>query len=169
MLICQYVRTCCQQQALITRELPMSNALTTKVALASTIAAPHALDQHGPRGQTLGAGMIVRPPPPSNEQRLQAPAGVPWTNRCQTCSVPHSLCAAQEPLPQKHFPYWDRYGGRDHIFLMTHDEGACYMPSEVYDTAIVLTHWGRTDPGHTSCEFVVASIGAERPVQYHSQ
>lgn len=25
---------------------------------------------------------------------------------------------------QKHFPYWDRHGGRDHIFLQTHDEGA---------------------------------------------
>ncbi|KAG1658531.1 hypothetical protein FOA52_008417 [Chlamydomonas sp. UWO 241] len=31
---------------------------------------------------------------------------------------------------QKTFPWWDRRQGRDHIWLMNHDEGACYMPSE---------------------------------------
>ncbi len=25
---------------------------------------------------------------------------------------------------QRHFPYWDRRAGKDHIFLMAHDEGA---------------------------------------------
>ncbi|KAG2489065.1 hypothetical protein HYH03_012501 [Edaphochlamys debaryana] len=51
---------------------------------------------------------------------------------------------------QSHFPYWDRRGGRDHIFLTNHDEGACYMPTEIYETAIMLTHWGRLDLNHTS-------------------
>lgn len=49
-----------------------------------------------------------------------------------------------------HFPWWARRGGRDHIWLMSHDEGACWMPKFLYDTSIVLTHWGRTDINHTS-------------------
>jgi hypothetical protein len=46
---------------------------------------------------------------------------------------------------QKTYPYWDRRGGRDHIWTAAHDEGACWMPSEIYNTSIVLTHWGRLD------------------------
>eukprot|EP00198_Chlamydomonas_reinhardtii_P007427 XP_001696764.1 exostosin-like glycosyltransferase [Chlamydomonas reinhardtii] len=44
--------------------------------------------------------------------------------------------------------FWDRRGGRDHIFMMLNDEGACWMPQEVYNTSIVLTHWGRMDNVH---------------------
>ena len=51
---------------------------------------------------------------------------------------------------QQHMPWWDRRQGRDHIFLMAHDEGACYMPTEVYNTSIVLSHWGRLGLEHTS-------------------
>ncbi|GLI62946.1 hypothetical protein VaNZ11_005800 [Volvox africanus] len=48
------------------------------------------------------------------------------------------------------FPWWARRGGRDHIWLMSHDEGACWMPKALYDTSIVLSHWGRMDVNHTS-------------------
>ncbi|KAG1671014.1 hypothetical protein FOA52_014258 [Chlamydomonas sp. UWO 241] len=51
---------------------------------------------------------------------------------------------------RKQFPYWDRRGGRDHIWLMSHDEGACYAPSDFYNESIFLTHWGRTDLVHES-------------------
>lgn len=30
---------------------------------------------------------------------------------------------------QEKFPYWNRRGGRDHIWMMTNDEGACWMPT----------------------------------------
>ncbi len=50
---------------------------------------------------------------------------------------------------QKHYPYWDRRGGRDHIWLFTHDEGACWVPNEV-TPSIWLTHWGRMELNHTS-------------------
>ena len=46
---------------------------------------------------------------------------------------------------QANFPYWDRRGGADHIFLYSHDEGACWAPNEVTNSSIILTHWGRTD------------------------
>ena len=46
---------------------------------------------------------------------------------------------------QKTFPYWDRRGGRDHVWMAAHDEGACWMPSEIFNTSIILTHWGRLD------------------------
>jgi hypothetical protein len=47
-------------------------------------------------------------------------------------------------------PWWGRRGGADHIWLMAHDEGACWMPKTVYDRSIMLTHWGRTGLNHTS-------------------
>lgn len=50
----------------------------------------------------------------------------------------------------------DRRQGRDHIFLYTHDEGACWAHTEVYNTSIVLTHWGRKDPIH---EYVLDTVG----------
>jgi Exostosin family len=50
---------------------------------------------------------------------------------------------------QSHRPYWDRHGGRDHILLVTHDEGSCHVPA-VLRNATILTHWGRKDVNHTS-------------------
>lgn len=41
------------------------------------------------------------------------------------------------------FPYWNRTNGADHIWLLPHDEGACWAPTEVYNNSIILTHWGR--------------------------
>ena len=29
-------------------------------------------------------------------------------------------------------PYWNASGGADHLFLFSHDEGACWAPLEVY-------------------------------------
>lgn len=51
---------------------------------------------------------------------------------------------------QSHFPFWNRSGGADHIWLAPHDEGACWLPSEVFNTSIILTHWGRMEMNHTS-------------------
>eukprot|EP00877_Chromochloris_zofingiensis_P008502 jgi/Chrzof1/3905/Cz13g12240.t1 len=51
---------------------------------------------------------------------------------------------------QQAYPYWNRTQGSDHIFLFSHDEGACWAPTEVYNTSIILTHWGRLDQHHTS-------------------
>ncbi|KAG2450529.1 hypothetical protein HYH02_005030 [Chlamydomonas schloesseri] len=42
-----------------------------------------------------------------------------------------------------------RRGGRDHIWLFTHDEGACWAPSVIKDS-VWLTHWGRLDHDHVS-------------------
>ncbi len=39
-------------------------------------------------------------------------------------------------------PYWNRTGGRDHIWLISHDEGSCWAPSEIRPS-IILSHWGR--------------------------
>ncbi|GIL77471.1 hypothetical protein Vretimale_2966 [Volvox reticuliferus] len=47
------------------------------------------------------------------------------------------------------YPYWRRRGGRDHIWLFTHDEGACWAPTAI-NASIWLTHWGRTELNHTS-------------------
>lgn len=42
-------------------------------------------------------------------------------------------------------PYWNASGGRDHIFLFSHDEGGCFAPKPVAEAAILLSHWGRLD------------------------
>eukprot|EP00798_Chlamydomonas_sp_ICE-L_P007380 gene7380-504_t len=51
---------------------------------------------------------------------------------------------------QRYFPWWDRRQGRDHIWLAAHDEGACYMPSSIYNSSIVFSHWGRLGMDHKS-------------------
>lgn len=51
---------------------------------------------------------------------------------------------------QKTYPFWNRTNGRDHIWLAPHDEGACWFPTDIYEHSIILTHWGRMDPDHTS-------------------
>ena len=45
-----------------------------------------------------------------------------------SCSTPRPMHAANLVLEakrwlQKEMPWWDRRGGRDHIWLMAHDEG----------------------------------------------
>ena len=42
---------------------------------------------------------------------------------------------------RSNFPYWDSHGGRDHVFMMLHDEGPCFCPRELR-SAILLTHYG---------------------------
>eukprot|EP00798_Chlamydomonas_sp_ICE-L_P028910 gene28910-32105_t len=49
----------------------------------------------------------------------------------------------------KHHPFWKRRGGKDHIWLFLHDEGACWAPNDVVPS-IWLTHWGRLELNHTS-------------------
>ena len=47
-------------------------------------------------------------------------------------------------------PFWNASGGRDHVFLFSHDEGGCWAPKEVASAAILLTHWGRMDDAPSS-------------------
>ena len=43
----------------------------------------------------------------------------------------------------------DRRGGRDHIWLVTHDEASCWVPAAIR-SSIILSHWGRMDANHSS-------------------
>jgi len=36
----------------------------------------------------------------------------------------------QRWVEQTH-PYWNKTGGKDHIFLASHDEGSCWVPEEL--------------------------------------
>ncbi|KXZ50749.1 hypothetical protein GPECTOR_15g434 [Gonium pectorale] len=47
------------------------------------------------------------------------------------------------------FPWFARRGGRDHIWLNPHDEGACSVWRDVWP-GVMLSHWGRTDFPHAS-------------------
>jgi hypothetical protein len=44
------------------------------------------------------------------------------------------------------YPYWNASRGTDHLWMFTHDEGACWAPAELYNNSIVLTYWGRSTP-----------------------
>jgi hypothetical protein len=50
---------------------------------------------------------------------------------------------------RSHFPWWDRRGGRDHIWLVTHDEASCWVPAAIRPS-IILSHWGRMGVNHTA-------------------
>ena len=39
-----------------------------------------------------------------------------------------------------HHPYWDRRGGRDHIWTVAHDEASCWVPAAIRPS-IILSHW----------------------------
>ncbi|KIY93098.1 exostosin-like glycosyltransferase, partial [Monoraphidium neglectum] len=58
--------------------------------------------------------------------------------------VQHGAVMYQEALDwlRTAYPFWNRTQGRDHVWLFTHDEGACWAPTEVYRNSIVLTHYG---------------------------
>lgn len=43
---------------------------------------------------------------------------------------------------EANMPWWQRRGGRDHIWLVTHDEASCWVPAALRPS-IILSHWGR--------------------------
>lgn len=86
----------------------------------------------------------------------------PWRKKPQNLTLLPSLLAGlrvfhgtnlllevKRWIERVHPQIWARHGGRDHIWLLNHDEGACWAPSEIWQ-GIMLTHWGRTDPDHVS-------------------
>ncbi|XP_078440499.1 putative glucuronoxylan glucuronosyltransferase F8H [Wolffia australiana] len=44
----------------------------------------------------------------------------------------------------EHHPYWNRSSGRDHVWMFSWDEGACYAPKEIWNS-MMLVHWGNTN------------------------
>ena len=48
------------------------------------------------------------------------------------------------------YPYWNRTGGRDHLFAFPHDEGACVAPIELQN-ATLLSSWGRVEKRYVDC------------------
>ena len=42
---------------------------------------------------------------------------------------------------QSAYPLWNASGGRDHVWMMLHDEGPCLCPREIRPS-ILLTHYG---------------------------
>ena len=65
------------------------------------------------------------------------------------------------------YPYWDRMGGRDHVFFAAGDEGGCGLDGAAR-TPIVLSHWGLLGGkrqmgqfGRSAADFANASALAE--------
>ena len=57
-------------------------------------------------------------------------------NRC-----PRSLLRLLQHWVRSSFPYWDRSGGRDHVFFLSSDSGGCAQGGEG-ERPILLSHWG---------------------------
>jgi hypothetical protein len=64
---------------------------------------------------------------------------------------------------RSHRNFWDRNNGRDHILLVTHDEGSCHVPA-VLRNATILTHWGRKDLNHTSGSAYESDVYSEEVI-----
>ena len=98
---------------------------------------------------TTATSLPRRSPPPPPRRPIFGWADAPWWGgtfpRVQHMS---GMALEAKRWLQAAFPYWNRTGGRDHVFLFSHDEGACWAPTEVYENAIILTHWGRRGIEH---------------------
>ncbi|KAI8474753.1 MAG: exostosin-like glycosyltransferase [Monoraphidium minutum] len=71
----------------------------------------------------------------------------PWWYVDTWSRVSHAVVMTSELLAwvKGAHPYWNASGGSDHLWLFAHDEGACWAPAEVYESSVILTHWGRLD------------------------
>jgi hypothetical protein len=70
----------------------------------------------------------------------------PHPSPCAPARWPCPHCPCPPALPAR---CRDRRGGRDHIWLTTHDEGSCWVPAAIRPS-IILSHWGRKDANHTT-------------------
>jgi Exostosin family len=64
---------------------------------------------------------------------------------------------------ENHYPWWRRRGGADHIWLFSHDEASCWVPTEIWNTSIILSHWGRKVLRHPDCPSK-SCCGSSRPI-----
>eukprot|EP00850_Spirogloea_muscicola_P011004 SM000066S20479 [mRNA] locus=s66:617960:624215:- [translate_table: standard] len=48
---------------------------------------------------------------------------------------------------RSNYTYWDKHGGKDHIWVFPWDEGACMAPRSIWPS-ILLSHWGNTNTVH---------------------
>ena len=47
-------------------------------------------------------------------------------------------------------PYWNRTGGKDHIWTFGYDEGGCFAPAPLWPS-LIISHWGNTMTKHNRC------------------
>ncbi len=69
---------------------------------------------------------------------------------------------AQRWLALNH-PYWNRSQGADHIWLFSHDEGACWAPTDVRGAALAPFFGPHAPPCAAPC-----CAALEAPVQHSS-
>ncbi|XP_078442274.1 uncharacterized protein LOC144711981 [Wolffia australiana] len=48
----------------------------------------------------------------------------------------------------ENYPFWNRSSGRDHVWMFSWDEGACWAPKEIWNSTM-LVHWGNTNSKHS--------------------
>eukprot|EP00850_Spirogloea_muscicola_P008664 SM000046S16445 [mRNA] locus=s46:710421:716713:- [translate_table: standard] len=57
---------------------------------------------------------------------------------------------------RSNYTYWDKHGGKDHIWVFPWDEGACMAPRSIWPS-ILLSHWGNTNTVHKNHTTAYAS------------
>jgi hypothetical protein len=108
-------------------------------------------------GERLGAQLCSAAAGPA-AAALQSATGQPFANH-------HHRPPTRPPTRPPAHPPARPPPQADHIFLMPHDEGACYAPTEMWG-ATYLVHWGRKDREHksqTGARWPAMSAGAGPP------
>ncbi|GBF92598.1 hypothetical protein Rsub_05212 [Raphidocelis subcapitata] len=93
-------------------------------------------------------------------------ADAPWYPKSSPSRVQHGALLYAEALDwlRSAYPYWNRSQGRDHVWLFTHDEGACWAPAEVYRNSIILTQYAPAgQPAGAPADPSAAAFGAAGP------
>ena len=71
---------------------------------------------------------------------LGSMGGMPGAQGGHRCMQPAQIAMLETAVRRKH-PYWDRSGGRDHVFFLTSDQGACGLGAAA-TAPIFVSAWG---------------------------
>lgn len=83
----------------------------------------------------------VRTLDPSRAHLFYVPTFIMQRHTWGSPMVGRSMQRAYEYIRHA-YPYWNRSGGRDHVWLMPGEKQTCDVPREILDRSIVVGHWG---------------------------
>ena len=84
---------------------------------------------------------FVRTLNPESAKLFYVPTFIMARHTWGSKGVGRSMTAAYEYIRHA-FPYWNRTGGRDHVWFMPGEKLICDAPPEILRNSIIINHWG---------------------------